>query len=115
MLSGAARKYKGARLERRIKTTLEAGGWFVIKAGGSLGAYDLIAFSKDVELFIQAKCNRKPPPAEMLEMYRVAKQLSCMHRKFQVWIKKDRDSQYYILDILNEGAKLEDIRQQTDA
>lgn len=104
-MTGGGAKRKGARLECAIKNRLIDSGWFAIKAGGSLGAFDIIAFSPQATLFIQAKSNRKPPPAEMRAMYQVAKKLANPDRVFQIWIKKDREKNYYVLDIIEEGKK----------
>lgn len=65
-LSGAARKAKGARQERRAKAQLEADGWLVVKAGGSLGLFDLVGLHVDYGVrLIQVKSNRRPGRAEM--------------------------------------------------
>lgn len=57
---------KGARNERKVKAQLESLGWFVVKAGGSLGIFDLVAIHPDKEkgFLIQVKSNRQPPKAE---------------------------------------------------
>ncbi|HEV8713304.1 MAG TPA: hypothetical protein VGX03_10800, partial [Candidatus Binatia bacterium] len=36
-------KAKGSRRERQARTILETAGYFVVKAGGSLGCWDLVA------------------------------------------------------------------------
>ncbi|RLG87043.1 MAG: hypothetical protein DRO18_03650, partial [Thermoprotei archaeon] len=54
-------KRKGSRREREVRDILEAWGYYVTKAGGSLGRYDLVAVPRrgkiDV-LVIQVKSNR---------------------------------------------------------
>ncbi len=55
---------KGARAERRARWMLEAAGWTVVRAGGSFGAFDLVAFSRSGLRLVQVKCNRPPRPAE---------------------------------------------------
>lgn len=59
-------KAKGARSERKVKKKLEKLGYFVTKAGGSLGMWDLVAVSKGgTVLVIQVKTNRKPSSKEL--------------------------------------------------
>jgi Holliday junction resolvase len=53
-------KAKGARAERRARAILEARGWTVIRAGGSLGPFDLVAVSRSGLRLLQIKCNRGP-------------------------------------------------------
>lgn len=59
-------KAKGARQERRTMAWLEKrGALFTIKAGGSLGMWDVIALFKDRVELVQVKSNRPPQPKEM--------------------------------------------------
>ncbi len=48
-------KVKGYRIERKVKLILIERGWKVIRAGGSLGEYDLIAFKNGHCIFFQIK------------------------------------------------------------
>jgi len=58
-------KAKGARSERRVRDFFEIRGWYVIKAGGSLGIWDLICLHPDYGVdLIQVKSNRPPGPKE---------------------------------------------------
>ncbi len=57
-------KAKGARRERQARTILETAGYFVVKAGGSLGIFDLVALGPAGARLIQVKSNEKPRPAE---------------------------------------------------
>lgn len=59
-------KAKGSRNELKVKAQLETLGWSVVKAGGSLGIFDLVAIhpDKDKGFLIQVKSNRQPPKAE---------------------------------------------------
>lgn len=57
-------KAKGSRRERQSKALLEASGYTVTKAGGSLGAWDLVAISATDFVLVQCKSNRPPSPAE---------------------------------------------------
>lgn len=59
-------KAKGSRNERRTRDYyLERGATHVIKAAGSLGMLDLVAFKDDECLLIQVKSNRPPSRKEM--------------------------------------------------
>ena len=57
-------KHKGNRRERQSKALLEAAGYTVTKAGGSLGLWDLCGISATDFVLIQVKSNRPPSPAE---------------------------------------------------
>lgn len=72
-------KAKGSAKERQSKALLELEGWHVTKAGGSLGAADLVAL-KDGErpMLVQVKATAKGPfehfgPVERAELLSVAK------------------------------------------
>ena len=52
-------KLKGYRVERKVKLLLMQHGWKVVRAGGSLGEYDLIAFKRGKVLFFQIKSTAK--------------------------------------------------------
>jgi len=52
-------KYKGYRVERKIKQNLEREGWIVVRAGGSFGKADLVCIKKGVGVFFQEKSTRK--------------------------------------------------------
>ena len=55
---------KGARAECRARWILEAKGYAVVRVGGSLGVFDLVAISRDGLRLVQVKCNRGPDHAE---------------------------------------------------
>ena len=59
-------KAKGTRNELKVRDQLEARGWSVVKAGGSLGMFDLVAIHPDKEkgFLVQVKSNRQPPKKE---------------------------------------------------
>jgi Holliday junction resolvase len=57
-------KAKGSRRERQARTILETAGYFVVKAGGSLGCWDLVALGPQGARLIQVKSNEKPRLAE---------------------------------------------------
>jgi len=96
--SGAARagakpgnhhKDKGNRRERQAKAVLEADGWLVVKAGGSLGLFDLVALHVDYGvLLVQVKSNRPPARAEMDALH--AFQCHSSWRK-ELWVYVDRE------------------------
>ncbi len=50
---------KGYRVERKVKLDFIKHGWKVVRAGGSLGEYDLIAFKAGRCIFMQIKSTRK--------------------------------------------------------
>jgi Holliday junction resolvase len=58
-------KAKGARAERKIKAHLQEFGAYVIKAGGSLGVFDLVSLDMNGVFLVQVKCNRMPGKTEM--------------------------------------------------
>ena len=66
-------KSKGNRWESRAKSALEELGYYVCKAGGSLGAFDLIAVNHAHTRLIQIKGGVKPycPPSEREEIKRI--------------------------------------------
>jgi Holliday junction resolvase len=57
-------KAKGSRRERPARKLLEATGHYVVKAGGSLGLFDLVALGPTGARLIQVKSNEKPRSAE---------------------------------------------------
>jgi Holliday junction resolvase len=57
-------KRKGNRNEHRSKAILEAAGYAVTRAAGSLGAWDLVGISGTDVVLVQCKSNRPPSPAE---------------------------------------------------
>lgn len=58
-------KRKGSRNEHKTIRLLESLGYRCMKAGGSLGVFDIIAVSADAVLLIQVKSNRWPGRVEM--------------------------------------------------
>ena len=65
---GRAAKAKGSRRERQARDILRAAGYFVIKAGASLGEWDLVAFNSQGLRLIHVKSNRWPGSVEMEQM-----------------------------------------------
>jgi Holliday junction resolvase len=76
---GVNAKAKGATKERASKALYEKDGWHVTKAGGSLGAADLVALKAgERPQLIQVKATAKGPfhsfgPRERGELLEVAK------------------------------------------
>lgn len=82
----AGAKAKGARQERKARRILEAAGYYVVKSGGSLGMFDLVALGpRDVRL-IQVKSNRRPGPVER----EAIEQFLCpAYARKEVWVFHD--------------------------
>ena len=59
-------KRKGARNERRSRELLEAAGYRVTRAAGSLGEWDLIGLGLEDLVLVQVKSNRGPGHLERL-------------------------------------------------
>ncbi len=84
------RKAKGSRNERRARDILRDLGYdLVIKAGASLGLFDLIGLSCEYDhaILVQVKSNRRPGKSEM----DILKAFQCPRfcRK-ELWVFKDR-------------------------
>ena len=58
-------KAKGSRNERKTIKLLEATGYACMKAGASLGVFDVIGISSADMVCVQVKSNRWPSSAEM--------------------------------------------------
>jgi Holliday junction resolvase-like predicted endonuclease len=81
-------KQKGNRQERKARKILEATGYLVTKAGGSLGLFDLIAENRQRVRHIQVKSNRLPDPAERKKMLSVKGQLP-QNSTIEIWVYYD--------------------------
>lgn len=57
-------KAKGSRNERKTIAMLEAAGYSCMKAGGSLGVFDVVCIGSQDIVLIQCKSNRTASPAE---------------------------------------------------
>ena len=57
-------KRKGTRAEHRSRRLLEAAGFSVTRAAGSLGEFDLVGVNGSCFVLVQVKCNRPPGPLE---------------------------------------------------
>lgn len=98
---GKRNKSKGARNERRSRDYLyKIGAERVVKAGGSLGEFDLVAFFPGEVIAVQVKTNAWPNPAERaamqscLRMHYIRKE---MHR----WNTGAREPEIRALDTFN--------------
>lgn len=66
-------KAKGARSELKVRDQLLVDGWYVTKAGGSLGLWDLIALHPSgTTRLVQVKTNRRPRTPEYLKLMEFA-------------------------------------------
>lgn len=86
-------KEKGARRERQCKKELEAQDYLCTKAGGSLGAFDIVAIStqkcKEKKLrLVQVKSNYCPK-GERITIKTLALPKMVKVQK-EIWIYKDR-------------------------
>jgi len=82
-------KAKGTRNEHRSKAILEAAGYAVTRAAGSLGAWDLIAVSATDFCLVQVKSNRAPAPAEREALALFPCPSNCK-RLCHVWFDRER-------------------------
>lgn len=70
---GASPRRRGDYHELRTRDDLEAHGWQVTRAAGSLGIADLIALKAgNPPLLVSCKLGGKIGPAERLQLWRVA-------------------------------------------
>jgi Holliday junction resolvase len=58
-------KAKGSRCERKTIALLEAAGYVCMKAGASLGVFDVIGIGSQDFVLVQTKSNRWPGEVEM--------------------------------------------------
>jgi hypothetical protein len=80
-------KAKGNRRERQARRILEAAGYFVVKAGGSLGCWDLVALGPHGARLVLVKSNEKPRPAERERLALFPRMPYCSK---ELWIFYDR-------------------------
>jgi Holliday junction resolvase len=82
------RKAKGSRNERKAKKILERAGYACTKAGGSLGAFDVIAENPLGIRHVQVKSNRLPSPVEREDMAAMKAQLPA-NSTVEYWVFYD--------------------------
>jgi Holliday junction resolvase-like predicted endonuclease len=81
-------KQKGSRNERKSRDWLLAeGALYVIKAGGSLGQFDLVAIGKGTVELVQVKTNRWPAPAEIEELIKTRDKIA-EYKQFRISIHR---------------------------
>jgi Holliday junction resolvase len=80
---------KGRRNEWRSRRLLEAAGYQVTRAAGSLGSWDLVAISTTDVVLVQVKSNRPPSPAEREALAGFAGPPNCK-RLIHVWRDRER-------------------------
>lgn len=83
------RKAKGYRNELKTRYTLEAAGYTCIRAGGSLGMFDIIAFGLEGVRLIQVKTNSNASAAERLRISGFTQYPPNMTTK-EIWVWYDR-------------------------
>ena len=79
------RKRKGSRNELKSKRYLAEKGYCCTKAGGSLGAWDLIAIDWKEVLLIQVKSIRMPGRAERKRLQEFVAPLSGVRKVIHIW------------------------------
>ncbi len=84
-----------------MRDALERVGYLVTKAGGSLGAFDIIALNRQGVRCIQVKSNRRPGPLEMERLREATKQVPS-NATVEVWVIKDGQKEPMI-EILKNG------------
>jgi Holliday junction resolvase len=82
-------KRKGSRNEHKAMNDLEADGYYVIRAAGSFGMFDIIAIDALGIRLIQVKTNRDASPIDR-EAIALFDQHPPNTRK-EIWIFKDRE------------------------
>ena len=89
-------KRKGSRNEHRSRRLLEAAGYSVTRAAGSLGAWDLIGVSGTDFVLVQCKSNRPPSPAERESLALFACPANCK-RLIHTWYDRERQPRVTVL------------------
>lgn len=89
-------KAKGARRERQARTILERAGYYCVKAGGSLGIFDLVALGPTGARLVQIKSNARPRPAERERLAMFPRLPYCSK---ELWVFYDRQKEP-VIDVL---------------
>ena len=82
-------KAKGSRNERKSRDLLESVGCSVVKAGGSLGAWDIVGISPVGGYLVQVKSNRRPGSVE-LETMREFKAPPGFLKLLHIWVDREK-------------------------
>ncbi len=80
-------KAKGYRTERKAIEILRHSDFYVVRSGGSLGPFDLVALRCDAVLLIQVKTNRGPSAEEIERIRDFARALPDV--RCEVWLFHD--------------------------
>jgi len=80
-------KAKGSRAEHKARRILEASGYLVLKAGGSLGLFDLVALGPMDLKCIQVKANGYCSAVEREQLQLAVVPANCSK---EIWRFKDR-------------------------
>ncbi len=83
-------KAKGSRNERKTIALLEAAGYACMKAGASLGVFDVIGIGSQDIVLCQVKSNRWPLEVEM-ETLRLFKAPSNARKLVHRWCDRQRN------------------------
>ena len=90
-------KAKGTRLELKARRILEDNGYYVTRAAGSLGLWDLVAVPSrqagDKTRLIQVKANRWPSKKEHGVLVKASRQYS-WNVRCEIWVWKDRATSF---------------------
>lgn len=95
---------KGNRSERKVRDQLLEQGWYVTKAGGSLGLWDLIALLPGLDgvtRVIQVKTNRKPGKQETAALEQFAQNFSGVQCRIAV-VRDRKGIDWYSVSALLE-------------
>ena len=100
-------KAKGARRERQARKQLEAEGYSVTRAAGSMGAWDLVAIMHqygegELVRLVQVKSNLRPCPKERMKLGHDIAQYDTAVRG-EVWVYRDRVALPDIYTVLTSG------------
>ena len=80
-------KDKGTRNERRARALLESSGYSVVRAGRSLGVFDLVAFGRKGVVFVRVRTNRGLGVTERARLERVDNLPAGASK--QIWLFRD--------------------------
>ncbi|MCH6556304.1 MAG: ABC transporter ATP-binding protein [Chloroflexi bacterium] len=93
-----------SRAEAKARKLLEQCGYFVVRAGGSFGVWDLVALGPTGVRLIQVKSNAKPRPAERERMQDFP-QLPYARKELWVFYDRQRSANClaFYLRLLQQG------------
>ncbi len=80
-------KAKGYRTERKATEILRRSDFYVVRSGGSLGPFDLVALRRDAVLLIQCKTNRGPSAEEIERIREYSRSLP--NARCEIWLFRD--------------------------